>query len=603
MAVKRQPAAAGTGQRPAAAPEPARAATSVTESFRTELTQGEPSIDTARWCNGIEDVRAIAPRIRAGRGRWFNILWLLPISFVVLIILVAVGQGLRDIPAVQHFIARFPGQVLPAHALADAGIPTWVNWQHFFNMFFMFFIIRSGWQIFVDHPRLYWRRYSKPGEEWLRVAPVPPDDPLWTAKQDSVALPRHVGLPGLRHTIGLARWWHLTVDLLFLLNGLVFYIMLFITPQWQRLVPTSWAVFPNALSVLIQYLSLHWPANEGWVVYNSMQLLAYFITVFIAAPLALITGLGMSPALHSRFPRVSKMFSIQLARSLHFLVMVWFVSFIVIHVTLVFTTGLLLNLNAMFAGRDGHSWVGFGMFCLAMTVIVVTWVAASPFTLRYPRVIQRVGNTTVGWFQRRFERVKVRPHQYTEKDISPYFWHNGRFPESDEYREIMADGFASYRLRVNGLVENPVELSLEELRALAHHEQITQHYCIQGWSAVGKWGGVSMRSILDLVKPLPEAKWVVFYSIAEGTDGGIYYDAHPIEQMSYPQTMLAYEFNGEPLTYGHGAPLRLRNEVQLGFKMVKWIKGVEFVRHYSEVGNGFGGYNEDHEYFGYAQSI
>lgn len=600
---EQQPTVAGAGQRPAPAPEPAQAATSVTESFRTELTQGEQSIDTARWCNGIEDVRAIAPRIRVGRDKWFNVLWLLPIGFLALLILVAIGTGLRDMPAVQRFIARYPGEVLPAHALADAGIPSWVNWQHFFNMFFMFFIIRSGWQIFVDHPRLYWKRYSKPGEEWLRVAPVAPDDPLWTAKQDSVALPRHVGLPGLRHTIGLARWWHLTVDLLFLLNGLVFYIMLFITPQWQRLVPTSWAVFPNALSVLIQYLSLHWPVNEGWVVYNSMQLLAYFITVFIAAPLALITGLGMSPALHSRFPRVSKIFSIQLARTLHFLVMVWFVSFIVIHVTLVFTTGLLENTNAMFAARDSHSWVGFGMFCLAMAVIVVTWVAASPFTLRHPRLIQKVGNTTVGWFQRRFERVKVRPHAYTEKDISPYFWHNGRFPESDEYREMMADGFASYRLRVNGLVENPVELSLADLRALAHHEQITQHYCIQGWSAVGKWGGVSMRSILDLVKPLPEAKWVVFYSIAEGTDGGIYYDAHPIEQMSYPQTMLAYEFNGEPLTYGHGAPLRLRNEVQLGFKMVKWIKGVEFVRHYSEIGNGFGGYNEDHEYFGYAQSI
>ncbi|MGH3250094.1 MAG: molybdopterin-dependent oxidoreductase, partial [Trebonia sp.] len=150
---------------------------------------------------------------------------------------------------------------------------------------------------------------------------------------------------------------------------------------------------------------------------------------------------------------------------------------------------------------------------------------------------------------------------------------------------------------------NPVELSLDELHALAHHEQITQHYCIQGWSGVAKWGGVSMRTVLDLVKPLPEAKWVVFYSIADGPDGGIYYDAHPVEQMNYPTTMLAYEFNGEPLTYGHGAPLRLRNEVQLGFKMVKWIKGVEFVSSYSEIGNGFGGYNEDHEYFGTAQSI
>jgi DMSO/TMAO reductase YedYZ molybdopterin-dependent catalytic subunit len=91
--------------------------------------------------------------------------------------------------------------------------------------------------------------------------------------------------------------------------------------------------------------------------------------------------------------------------------------------------------------------------------------------------------------------------------------------------------------------------------------------------------------------------------LGDGPDKGIYYDAHPIEQMSYHLTMLAYDMNGEPLSFGHGAPLRLRNETQLGFKQVKWIKGVEFVAHYSEIGGGYGGYNQDHEFFGYRQSI
>jgi DMSO/TMAO reductase YedYZ molybdopterin-dependent catalytic subunit len=112
-----------------------------------------------------------------------------------------------------------------------------------------------------------------------------------------------------------------------------------------------------------------------------------------------------------------------------------------------------------------------------------------------------------------------------------------------------------------------------------------------------------MSAILDLVKPAPEAKWVIFYSYAAGPDGGLYYDAHPIEQMSYPLTMLAYEMNDEDLSFGHGAPLRLRNEVQLGFKMVKWIKGVEFVSTFDEIGGGHGGYDNDHEFFGYRQSI
>jgi len=67
--------------------------------------------------------------------------------------------------------------------------------------------------------------------------------------------------------------------------------------------------------------------------------------------------------------------------------------------------------------------------------------------------------------------------------------------------------------------------------------------------------------------------------------------------------MLAYDMNDKPLTFGHGAPLRLRNEIALGLKQVKWIKGIEFVTHYSEVASGYGGYNQDHEFFGYRQSI
>ena len=112
-----------------------------------------------------------------------------------------------------------------------------------------------------------------------------------------------------------------------------------------------------------------------------------------------------------------------------------------------------------------------------------------------------------------------------------------------------------------------------------------------------------MQTILDLVQPKPEARWVVFYSFGEGSDGGDYYDAHAIEQMSSALAMLAFDMNGEPLTFGHGAPLRLRNEVQLGFKQVKWIRDIEFVADFRDVAGGEGGYNEDHEFFGYRQSL
>ncbi|MEJ7717762.1 MAG: molybdopterin-dependent oxidoreductase [Thermoleophilaceae bacterium] len=567
------------------------------------MTQGEDVIDTSTWAGSVPHVNGIAPRVRVGRSRWFNLLWLLPIGFLLLISAIAAAKGLRGDPSVQQFIGRYPGTIESSRPETTAGFPAWARWQHFFNLFFLIFIIRSGVQILSDHPRLYWTRHSTPGRDWFRIQKPVPADPLWTAKQDSISLPGQVGLPGLRHSIGLARWWHLGVDAFWLLNGVVFFILLFATGRWERLVPTSWEVFPNALSALIQYLSLDWPAENGFVAYNSLQLIAYFVTVFVASPLALVTGLGMSPALSTRFKRVSTIFSIQTARSLHFLVLAWFLVFIVIHVFFVFTTGLLTNLNHIHAGRDDESWIGFGLFAASMVVVTVGWVAATPFTIRHPRVVQRVGQAIVGPLQHLFEHVDPKPGQYGEKDISPYLWHNGQYPDSEEYKTLFDGHFADYRLRINGLVDSPVDLDMARLRALPHHEQITQHFCIQGWSGVAKWSGVSMQTIVDLVKPQPDAKWVVFYSLGDGPDKGIYYDAHPIEHMSHHLTMLAYDMNDQPLSFGHGAPLRLRNENELGFKQVKWIKGIEFVAHYSEIGGGYGGYNQDHEFFGYRQSI
>jgi sulfoxide reductase catalytic subunit YedY len=574
----------------------------VNKSFRSELVAKPEDVVDETWAGGVAPQYGVAPRIRIGKNKWFNLLWLIPIGLALVLIAIAVAKGIRELPGVQSFIRQFPGMSeLPGNA--PVGFPAWIGWQHFFNMFLMIFIIRSGVTILADHPRLYLTRHSTPGKDWFRMQKPVPSNPLYTAKEDSLTLPNGVGLPGRRHSIGLARWWHLGVDTLWLLNGIVFYILLFTTGQWMRLVPLHWDVIPNSISVAIQYLSLDWPPESGWVNYNSLQLIAYFITVFIAAPLALITGLGMSPALSTRFRRISSVFSIQVARSLHFAVLCWFVMFIVVHVALVVSTGALQNLNHMYAGRNDESWIGFAVFAVSMVVIIVAWVAATPLTYRYPRTVQKVGYALIGPAQRLFEHVDSKPGQYTEKDISPYFWHNGKYPETEEYVNLRAGNFADYKLRINGLVDNPVELDIAQLRSLAHHEQITQHFCIQGWSGVAKWGGVSMRSILELAKPKPEAKWVIFYSFAVGPDGGIYYDAQPIEQMSYELTMLAYEMNDDDLSFGHGAPLRLRNEVQLGFKMVKWIKGIEFVEHFSEVGGGQGGYNNDHEFFGYSQSI
>jgi hypothetical protein len=250
--------------------------------YRHEIHTAEDIVDVEEYGGGFDLTRrATAPRVRVGRDKWFNLLWLIPIGFVGLVAAVAIGKGLYNMPAVQAFIQRYPGV---DDRNVPAGMPGWLGWTHFFNLFMMMFIIRTGIQILCDHPRLYFSRNATPGkDEWLRVGPPVPDDELWTANADTVALPRQFGLPGFRHSIGLARWWHLGIDVLWLLNGAVFYVLLFTTGQWRHIVPTSWDVFPNAASVAIQYLSVqHWPADNGWTAYNGMQLLAYFTSVFIA---------------------------------------------------------------------------------------------------------------------------------------------------------------------------------------------------------------------------------------------------------------------------------------------------------------------------------
>lgn len=557
----------------------------------SKLTAAADSVRLESW---MPPQSGIAPSVRIGR-KWINILWAIPLAVIFLILAIAVAQQLRTLPAIQEFIAQYPGDTSSRTVMA--GFPLWLRLLHFFNLFFMAFIIRAGFQILADHPRLYLRQDCTPGTEWFRFQHDVPLNRVWTAKDDSVTLPSWLGIPGIRHTVGLARWWHFSFDLLWVINGLVFYVLLFVTDQWQRLVPTSWTVFPNALSTALQYLSLQFPTEHVWTNYNGLQQLTYFITVFVAGPIALITGMMQGPAFSNRFGWVSKWINRQVARTLHFLVLSWFLLFIFLHTTLVFITGLRQNLNYMFAGVNNDSWSGLLIFIPVVVILIIAWVSASPVTLKYSRRVQKIANALIGGIKS-FAELWEPNTQYTEADISPYFWVNGTFPTSDEYNALQANDFTDYQLRVYGLVEEPQTFSYAELKAMPKQEQITKHFCIQGWSGVAKWGGVPVRHILDIVKPNSDARYVVFYSFAEGAEGGIYYDVHSIKNMRHKLSILAYEMNGEALNYLHGAPLRLRCENQLGFKMVKWIQAIELVHDFTHLGAGYGGYNEDHEFYG-----
>lgn len=554
-------------------------------------------IDLNRW---LPPRHGTEPYIRI-RQYWLPLLWFAAAAVLLLVAAIAVCTATRQLPWIQALLVRFPGAPATV-AIVRSGFPGWLRWQHLLNLFFIFFIIRAGIQILADHPRLYVNRDSTPNTEWFRFQAAVPADRYWTAKDDAVTIPGWLGIPGIRHSVGLARWWHFGCDMLWVINGVVFYVLLFTTGQWRRLVPTSWAVFPNAISTAYQYLSLHFPANHGWLYFNSLQQLAYFITVFVAAPLAVATGLMQGPAIANHAGVFGRHFNRQMARTLHFIILCYFILFIAAHVTMVFATGWKKNLNHMFAGVNNLGWHGPFWFAVAMVVLFILWVSATPFTLRHARFVQRAGHALIGPLARFAERGDVHD-QYSSKDISPFFWPNGRLPESEVYQRLLDGHFAAYRLPIRGQVEQPLELTYAQLLAMPRQRQTTEHFCIQGWSGVAEWGGVPMRHILELVRPLPTARYAVFYSFAPGLDGGEYYDVHDLANMRHYLTILAWEMNGKPLGVVHGAPLRLRCENELGFKQVKWISAIEFVSEFRSLGAGQGGYNEDHEFYGYRAPI
>jgi thiosulfate reductase cytochrome b subunit len=502
--------------------------------------------------------------------------------------------------------------VTPETAEGPSGFPAWLRITHYVNFLFLVLLVRSGLQILMDHPRLYWNVHCTPGTEWLRLTPIEvPKDRIWTAKEDSRYLSPWIGLPGYRHTIGMARHWHFLSVLFWVSNGLFFVVLLLATDQWKRLVPNSWQIVPDAWAVFVHYATFHLPPDpNGFYHYNALQQLAYFGVVFVLAPLAILTGPSMSPALTNRFKWYPKLpGNRQIGRSLHFLVMCAFVIFFISHVTLVAITGFVRNMNHIVVGTDDSSMTGVYVGLVGVAVIVSVNVLANWLAWRRPRLVQHAAKAIVTPVMS-FLLDRAAPQaEFRHEDISPFLWANGTLPTCDDWKELAADDFKDYRLKVYGLVENPVELSLDDLRALGKKQQITLHHCIQGWSGIAAWGGLPLAELIRLVRPKTNAKAVVFHSFGEGValhesvKGVPYYDNLSLENARNPQTLLAYEMNYEPLDHLYGAPLRLRVENQLGFKMVKWIRAIEFAKDIKSVGKGEGGFAEDHEYFGELASI
>ncbi len=491
--------------------------------------------------------------------------------------------------------------------------PMWVVITHFLNLFFMLLLFRSGFEVLSAFPKLYWNEDCPPGREWLRLSKKmhgADSRKPWSSLDEEESWSPAVALPGKKN-LGLGRHWHFMSVQFWILTGAVYVVMVFVTGYWHYLVPTHWSIITDSIRSIGAYLQFQLPAKIPGEPFEPAQKLAYFVVIFIMAPLQIASGAAMSPTVIGRFPWYGKLFGgRQGARSVHFLLMCAFAAFTVLHVFMVVIHGLPKEFTAIVLGDPGGNrrlalGIGLtGLFAILVLHVVITW-----FSLRYRRRTQRLLGVMVNPFERAISRAAISKQHFDPGDVSPFFRVNGYPPPGDDYQLLAENDFRDYRLSIGGLVESPISLSLEELRALGQQSQITKHNCIQGWTAVAEWAGVPLQRIIDEVRPTPEARYVVFYAMDDKglTEGegryGFFYGTIPIHLASNPQSILALEMNGAPLPVEHGAPARVRLETQLGFKMVKWVTGIEFVADVTDIGQGMGGWREDQQFYANAAGI
>jgi DMSO/TMAO reductase YedYZ molybdopterin-dependent catalytic subunit len=200
--------------------------------------------------------------------------------------------------------------------------------------------------------------------------------------------------------------------------------------------------------------------------------------------------------------------------------------------------------------------------------------------------------------------------EFSPAEISPVFKANGtRRPGGDQYAQWLESGFANWSLKIHGLVARPMTLSLAQLQRLPQRTQITRHDCVEGWSAIGQWTGVPLGLLLKSTGLATNARYLVF-ECADNLEGepdkggaqsaGQYYESIDLIDGFHPQTILAHQLNGTPLSVGNGAPLRLRVERQLGYKHAKYLTGIRVTDRLDGIGGGKGGYWEDRGYEWYA---
>ena len=502
--------------------------------------------------------------------------------------------------------------------------PLFVRLTHWFNFLFLTLLVRSGLEILAAHPKLYWNDHSLPGSEWLRFTRKQmPTDRLWTSTDEEVGMP----VAGSACRAATASAWAATGTSSTALGWIALRrcstsCCCSLSPQWRRLVPTSWEIIPEAWQTFVMYLDVP-PARAARAPYN------YDARAAVQrAPAAHLLRRDLRPDAvpdpdrpgavavdrSGRFPWYDRLFGgRQAARSLHFLGLVAFLGVPAdppAHGRL--ATASPTEMDKMVLGERAHRLARPGRRRWG-------W-GSSPRWSRSTSRPTRLGRSTAGprtgrslaWSTRSATHcctgcVSVQDYPRSRRSrptsaingyppISAYPQAKG---DDDTYEQLLAGDFADYRLEVTGLVERPAE---PVAGGPAGHAEAGADDAPHTASRAGPRSASgaacrSGRSSTGAGRCPGRSTWPSTRSGCTRRAAQPYYECIDIALADHPQTILAYELNGEPLPLQHGAPLRLRVETKLGFKMVKFLRSIEVVDDYRTVGDGQGGVREDQQQF------
>ncbi|WP_295627640.1 molybdopterin-dependent oxidoreductase [uncultured Corynebacterium sp.] len=482
--------------------------------------------------------------------------------------------------------------------------PVWLRIEHFVNIIFITLFIRSGIEILGTFPKLHRSIHTPMGGQWAQFTikqkrrrkyfPVAGE---YDDYSPIVSLPGHGDL-------GQGRYWHFISVMGWVAMMVIYWVLLAFTGQWRRYIPDGWHTFEQAGQDFLTYLAFQVPPAMDGYPFNAIQQLSYGFVILILPWWMIITGAFQSPAINNHFPRISRaMGGRQVIRTLHFWGLIAYIVFIVVHVAMVVLHGYGHEVSKMVFGHGDHPVAGGVIFTLGLVLVVFIHVWATKTSTNNPRVIERLHNVVVRPLTRGLRKLPAKTTTYKDAEVTaaPLHRASGMPPSSEAYMAMVANGYEDdYVLEIGGLVEKPMRLTLADLREIAGgHSQNTVHHCVQGFTSVGKWDGVPLRDLLELVKPIDGATDVVVHSFQNMTrdddlyDGSYYYESAPMEEAMQPQTLIAIGYDGDELPIKNGAPMRLRLETSTGFRSAKWLDRIEVVNRFDIIGEGKGGFFED----------